>query len=156
MEFTEEQQRTLDIDWYAVDSAGELAHFTSAGSKLPPSIAISEAENDLVCEYIGTLSSDSIAVVVSDQLEDIEHFSSEEERSRYLNYFTSIAGRGIYSFDKSNVGKYSDGNYHLVAIPTTPLKIDQVPLEIRSIIERTRIAGEISEITRLSIETIFG
>ncbi len=51
MEFSKGEQLTSDIDWFAFDQNGELAHFASFSRFLPKSVACSKENNKLLTNY---------------------------------------------------------------------------------------------------------
>lgn len=59
--------------------------------------------------------------------------------------------KGLYAFDKTNLGIFNDPNYHLVAMPVTPLNVNLLPAEIANIIMKTRLNGPMGLTFNISI-----
>lgn len=154
MEYSEEAQSYLDIDWFAVDKEGNVIHFASGGGQLPYSVALSKEDNEKIAIYIRTLPVKSENVKISPVLGDEITFSNEQEKDRYLRDFTMASKKGMFSFDKSSPGDFLNKNYHLVTIPGNLLKISDLPSDIALVINRTKIKKQILGTYKLSVEEI--
>lgn len=154
MEYTEEMQCSIDIDWFAIDSEGVIVHFASGGGKLPESVALHKEDTEMVSKFFRSLREVDSEVNISPKLPTYISFSSREEESRYLQDFCSMSKRGMFSFDKSSPGDFENINYHLVSYPKDILKLERLPEEIASIVQRTKLKTRASEIFNLSIDEI--
>ena len=134
MEITIEQQESTDFDWFCVDAENHIGHFTTAGYKLlPTSVAHSTEELAIVTNFFTRELSNRSAYSVE---ESVAH-----EGSRYLHSFVSMASRGLFSYDIAS-HLSADARYFRVATPESPIKLDQLPEEIRTILEKTHWSGE--------------
>jgi hypothetical protein len=136
---TEIEQRDSDWDWYAVDAAGHIGHFTTAGQvPLPASVAADfDAAKTLIAFFDG-LTPNTTFVVSGDLEEKCGIWESVAKRDRYLASFGNAACRGLFSHDISTSGS----EYFRVASPYEPLHIDLVPVEVRILLDRTHASIE--------------
>ena len=133
---TDIEQETLDIDWFFTDG-NEIAFVASGGGRLPFYVSNKSMEEiESIAEHFKDLPIISEVVINP----DIDKFITRGTNKReYLSYFVEIAEKGLFSFDKSISNSFSDLNYHLVAKPITPLKFDELPLEIANGVARVSI-----------------
>lgn len=134
--FTDIDQNTLDIEWFLTNGP-EVAFMTSAGSMLPTSVAKSASNNKLLREYFRSLPFIGTPVINPFLNAVLGHRIDDVSYSDFLN----MARRGLYAFDKSNLGAFNDPNYYLVARPEIPLKTNTLPLEIISTLTATGFSG---------------
>ena len=147
MEFTEIEQLTQDIDWFAVDESEEIAHFASAGKLLPKSIAASREDSERVREFFRSLSTNRTAAMTDSQIDEFVQLKGESLRIQYLVDFQSMSRRGLYSYDTPLEADRS--SYFRVSCPLNPLKLAELPDDIRTIVERTRITSSFKELKLL-------
>jgi hypothetical protein len=122
MNIEEQDQWGTDFDWFCVDDAGEIGHFTTAGFKLLPKSVSSSAEDlKLVTDYF-----EKEAPVRCAHLIDGDFKGN-------LRDFLAMADRGLYSFDIETYGT----TYSRVARPEVPLRLIDLPKPIREIVGRT-------------------
>ncbi|MEA1030288.1 hypothetical protein T3A99_17110 [Pseudomonas sp. N-137] len=126
MEMDDEFLEINDLDWFASCKDGFLAHFATGGKgDVPRSIRNSLSEYELMYEYFYSLSECFEVEVVE---ENLPVFSSEVQRSRYLQSFVSMAKKGLFSHD------FGGGGYKLVAKPKNGKKISELPIEVLNVI----------------------
>jgi len=125
---TEVEQSTLDIDWFFTDG-NEIGFVASGGGKLPISVALSIDNVSILASYFRQLSP------ISDVQVNPNINSKVDER--YLSDFVYMTERGLYSFDKTVLGDFSDESYHLVSTPSTPLRLKELPGNIAQLISRS-------------------
>lgn len=94
MQFSEIEQATLDIDWYFTDGEN-VGHVASGGGMLPLSISSSKEDTKLVFNYLSKVAITS-AIIINPGLGKI----IPNIDNRYLDSFTNMARKGIFSFDK--------------------------------------------------------
>jgi hypothetical protein len=96
---TEDEQESTDFDWFCVDDAGEIGHFTTAGFKrLPRNVERSAEDRDVLEEFFERqLKGGRGYQLDADLSKEIPTLKSGLER--YLRDFVAMAGRGLYSFD---------------------------------------------------------
>ena len=126
--FTEIEQQTLDIDWFFTDQIN-IAFAASGGGKLPSSFTKIQ-KNEMLVLYFRSLPEISEVIINKDLINILPHKIDKE----YLADFVFMSKKGLYSFDKTNVGNFSDTNYHLVCKPTNPLKLQDLSTEIKEIL----------------------
>lgn len=146
--FTEIDQEILDIDWFFTDKT-EIGFVASGGGTLPNSFAKIE-KHELLVSYFRSLPEIS-DVILNENLNTI---LSHEIDDNYLNDFVFFSRRGLYAFDKTNLGMFSDTNYHLVGKPANAIKINDLPEEIKSILTQTQIHRELKELLHIDITEI--
>ena len=105
--------RGIEFDWYATDSEGHLALFSSAGSALVPALALEGAAD------VGLL--DEYFQVASPMRSDWEQF----------------AALGLFVYD---CGSMHDDTYRRVAVPATPLRHSDLPESLARAIGRVCFA----------------
>ena len=103
-----------EFDWFAVDSAGYIAHFSTAGFGPVPIIILETFSTaDLLPDEILRLSPQSGAV---------GHLPGD------LTDWLSMAARGLHSFD----WQHWDGPYRRAATPETPRHIATLPEPVQT------------------------
>ena len=120
-------QRDIDLPWVAVDAAGRLAVFTTAGEGPVPASALqaSAAVEAVVAE---------LSVVGGSKL--LVDYPRPDD-------FVSFAERGLYAYDWCDAHRTaaaSKGCYELVAVPLRPVLIGELPEGLRLPFEATLIA----------------
>jgi hypothetical protein len=134
------EQETSDIDWFFTNGE-EVGFVASGGGKLPNSVSNKSIdEMALVATYFRDLPQKS-GVTISPNLKGLILPGTDEKQ--YLSYFIEMAEKGLFSFDKTVLNRFSDTNYHLVAEPLSPLKLDDLPLKIAKVLAETKSQGAI-------------
>jgi len=136
MVISEIEQETQDIDWFFTNGK-HVCVAASAGGKLPRSVSASAADTALLASFFNALprigesvTSSGLNVTLADD-------------KQYLDAFRGFAEKGIFSFDKTVPGTFSDTRYHLVMVPTVKLKTTDLPDNILVILNRTVLPGTI-------------
>lgn len=120
---------TIDLDWFAVDQNGNLAHFASGGSGFVPNdIKSSLTDVGLFADYVFDLNETSDTILIS---ENIPNFDSSEKADRYVETFLRMAAKGFYSYDVLELTGHDKG-YSLIAKPKSPVVIDDIPNQFAS------------------------
>ena len=115
------EQYSRDIDYYVFNLKIGLLHFASAGGRLPSIIEGNDLNNEQLHLAILELPS-SYEIEINPNLTEITGLSGQQLET-YLADFISIAKRGLFSFDKTNINVQQDSNYHLVAWPKEPMPL---------------------------------
>ena len=124
-----EECAALDVEWYAVDSQGNIAVFCSAGEgSLPEFVCEDAGRTDVLAEYFAgrEITSGSVLLV--------------HRPARAAQVAREFSGRGLYYFDAD------DGTgaevcalrtyYTKQAYPQKPLRYGQLPEHIRQLLGR--------------------
>lgn len=139
---TDIEEETLDLDWFSVDDNGELAHLASGGQGfLPPSVKASKTNLNIVTAYFRELIATNGRGIESPNLVSHIQFESNAQRATYLSAFLPMGAKGLHSFD-CVLGSRRPNGYFVVARPSTPMTVDDVPDDIRQILNLTRFAGK--------------
>jgi hypothetical protein len=141
-EIPEDEQYERDFDWFCVDGAGEIGHFTTAGFKrLPRSVEHSAEGRDVLEEFFERqLKGGRGYLVDADLAMEIPPLKSGLER--YLRDFIGMADKGLYSFDiETYVSRRS--YYFRVAVPLLPICLEELPLRVRDILGLTQLEGRL-------------
>jgi len=139
MRISEEEQNCTDFDWFCVDSNGNVGHFASAGFKtLPPTVSESAEDLSFLSAFFNGLNATPEAHVLDELL------SPEHRTERYLRSFIAMANRGLFSFDIESYLK-SDICYFRVAMPKVPLRLVDIPPNVREVLGRTILKGHLLE-----------
>jgi len=120
-----------------------MGFVASAGGKLPESVSKSKENIETFALYFRGLPQ-RCTVIVNPNLHRIIPTRTIDDR--YLSDFVKMAHKGLYSFDKTILNSFLDPNYHLVAKPSRPLKISDLPPEVVKILMETRYKGNIGDI----------
>ncbi|HEY5745337.1 MAG TPA: hypothetical protein VIU12_04590 [Chryseolinea sp.] len=139
----------LDLDWFFIDVDGHLAHVCSGGGKLPISIA-ENYPHDFLLTIFRNLPSLGKADI-NPMLQKYVAFKNNKEREQYLNSFSPMTQRGLYSFDKSDLTRSLDGKYHLVSSPKITLHISMLPPEVVLQLSKTKINRRIKEVDSFDV-----
>ncbi len=135
MEIRLEDQASTDFDWFCVDEAGEIGHFTTAGFKqLPPSVSSSAEDLAVLTKYFEKDAPIKCGHLMDGDLEaELPNWKRLDLRS-----FIAMADRGLYSYDIESYLKPGIC-YFRVASPLVPLRLVDIPESIREIVERTAL-----------------
>jgi hypothetical protein len=135
------EEETIDLDWFSIDNNGEIGHFASGGQGfLPPSVKSSKSNLTRLAEFFRHSLSTNGAAIESQALLSHVQFNSRAQQARYLEDYSRMASKGLYSFN-CIMDFNRPTSYFLVVKPSCPLKVDDLPDEIRQILQ-TRFAGE--------------
>ncbi len=137
---TEIEQENLDIDWFFLNNKN-IYFVASGGGKLPHSVSESDEDNKKLINFFRNLS-DLSDVEINDELN--KKFENDSMKEKYLSDFIFMSKKGLYSFDKTILNNFLDQNYHLVAKPLNPLLVDQLPEDIKKILNKTEYRGNIN------------
>lgn len=146
---TEIEQQTLDIDWFFLNQ-DNIAFVASGGGKLPNSVAQLHEKIGFISSFFRTLP-EIADIVLNDELEVIKKGIVNEA---YLRDFIYMAKRGLYAFDKTHLNNFANVEYHLVARPLEPLKINQLPTEIITFISNTLYSGNLISDSSIILDDI--
>ncbi len=118
---TNEDIHGLEYDWLAVDSAGHIGLFSTAGGGVAPQAFLEDIEAfDVAITEILSLPP-----------------STDANCNRVLpagliNTWRLVAERGLFAFDSDPLG----GPYRLIATPHTPVSVEHLPEKIRKVASR--------------------
>lgn len=161
--FDEDEQLYSDLDWYAIDRDGRLGQFSTAGHRfLPPSFAANKEMTEKLSAYFencpykfgnyaicpdlkennlkftnSSISTGTGIKVIDEKMRN-QLFNEMISDERQLGFFRKMSSRGLYAYD-SNSFEYSSLNYFRVTIPKEELKIDDLPQDIKSILQKLRL-----------------
>lgn len=136
---SEIEQQTSDIDWFFTDGV-DIAFVASGGGKLPDSIAES-INYGLLSSFFRNLPTIS-ETIINKNLNKILETDVDE---RYLFDYNMMSEKGLYSFDKTIPNNFLEPNYHLVTQPKSPLKINDLPVQIIEILRKSKCEKKIKE-----------
>jgi hypothetical protein len=130
-------QRDIDLPWVAVDAAGRLAVFTTAGEGPVPSSALRvSAAAELAVAQLPVVGGTELLV----------NYPRPDD-------FLGWAERGLFAYDWSDVHRSSansSGCYELVAKPLCPVTLGSLSPELRAPFEATVLAAATFGQTRVS------
>jgi hypothetical protein len=123
---------TIDWDWYACDDGGNVGHFTSAGLRLLPHSAKLDRElTERLTRYFFHEAKDCSGYSVRTGVEaDAGGWKKPGSRDRYLHDFAAMARQGLFSYN-TEMRHGRDARYFLVTIPERPLRVTDLPPDIR-------------------------
>lgn len=104
MEISRIAQEITDFDWYAVDPSGYLVQFSSAGGRLPGSVAASSEALAQLTPYFLTLSTEATATHRPPDLSlFVPHVRNEYAATVYAYSSVNYAKRGLFAFNKTDL-----------------------------------------------------
>jgi hypothetical protein len=133
-----QEEFSKDWDWFASGPDGTIAHFTTAGMRsLPQSVKQDqEAAFRLIAYFFGEAPKSVRYRVRLEAEKESGGWADQLARDRYLKDFVTMASAGLFSYDTEPSRNRVD--YFLVAIPEQPLRVEQLPPEIRDLVLRTQ------------------
>lgn len=93
--------------------------------------------NDLLISYFRNLPERSEVIINPDLNSILMKGCRSGADERYLEDYVFMAKKGFYSFDKTNPNHFTHPEYHLVASPKNPLKLEDLPENILHILKKT-------------------
>jgi len=145
---SELEQQTLDIDWFFTNGH-DIAFVASGGGRLPISVAKSFKNNKLLASFFNSLPVIS-EVIINPNLNKI---ITNSVNGQYLADFELMAKKGFYTFDKTVLNNFSDSSYHLVFKPVNPIKVQQMPIEIKDALSSSCYDGNLESIIDITLVT---
>jgi hypothetical protein len=154
MLISEIDEEVNDYDWFAVDSEGQVGHFTTGGmGKLPRAVAASSDDLRLITGFFrSTLSPSTEARLAPKAREAANNANWRKGWTRPMDAkaalghcfqdFMQMASRGLYSFDHSYALDCNSPRtrpcplYYRIAIPTKPLHAIDLPMNVQTILNR--------------------
>lgn len=126
MAYTDIEIYTRDIDWFVYDTSNIHIHVASAGGILPYMIRINDEQNEQNLELVNSLQDiySEKEIEINRNILELAQIK-EQDLQFYLRDFISMAQKGFYSFDKTNINKPEDTIYHLVAKPRGNAKMEK-------------------------------
>lgn len=144
MEMDQEFLELHDLDWFASSLDGTVLHFATGGRGFVPDfVRQSISAYEEIYDYIFSISAGCGVEIVE---KNLPGFNSDIERQRYLKSFSEMAGRGVFSYDVFN-----DGGYMLIAKPVVPLKLSDLPGQVRHCVFQSAMQA-LSMVLPLDIE----
>ena len=129
----------MEFDWLAADEAGHLAQMLSSGVGRVPEVALSSEES------LFTLH------LFLDELPITEALSIPEGSFQAL--LAQPQRRGLFVYDAARAAEGErTGEYVLIAAPTWPLTLDQLPEELRGVV--ARLPGLFSDSMQLEVDGV--
>lgn len=116
-----------DVEWYALDDCGHMGMFTSGGQGPIPRAVFRDVNTHMA---------------LAEWFLNLPPRGGHELLIRYpdVTDYTQAADRGVFAFDYVSDRPTANG-YRLVAYPTHPLGIEELPDWVRDCLEDIRIVG---------------
>ena len=139
-----DDEPTLDLDWFALDAQGAVAHFTTGGcGGLPRSVAASREDVDRLRDFFLALPETGAAILNPNRASSLPLFRPRApDPAAQLRPWTATAARGLYAYDFVEDRRRRPRPYAQVARPELPLHADELPAEIRAVLQRT-VLGDV-------------
>jgi len=144
MEISAIDQEVSDYDWFAVDKEGNVGCFASGGGILPRSVAESAEDLKLLVNYFQALKAEESNYCLATAFNFPKDIVTDKQREYFLSSYAYYSARGLYSFDRNQLdrrGRAEAFEYGPITVPTNPLSIGQLPIEIQQIIMKTQCKG---------------
>ncbi|MDV6169669.1 hypothetical protein R1T16_14625 [Flavobacterium sp. DG1-102-2] len=114
MAYSEIELSSLDLDIFFSDNR-KLIHLASGGGTLPNNLISTDIYNEDVLELISKFNPE-FEIEINPNLSEILNLD-KTGLENYLESFIDMAKKGLYTYDKSNLGNFNDTTFHLVAKP---------------------------------------
>ena len=133
----QQEEFTRDWDRYAVDEDGHVGHFTTAGLRaLPKSVRQDREAAESLSRYFFEAAPVNGDFSIRPEAETDCGGWKKQGRDTYLRDFAFMASKGLFSFN-TEVSHAGASRYFLVAAPTSPLRLGDLPSSIQPVLSRT-------------------
>ncbi len=131
---SEDDERSIDWDWFAVDESGHIGHFTTAGLRLlPRSVKADEARAKSLLDFFNGLARETTLRVCLPIAEHTKGIETEAGRERYLRSFVQMGAKGLFSFDTQML--HGRGlSYFKVIQPDSPVLLGDLPRHVQTML----------------------
>ncbi|MBS1795227.1 MAG: hypothetical protein JSS81_15325 [Acidobacteria bacterium] len=138
--FSEGEQWVLDLPWYAVDLEGRIGHFTTGGEKLfPPVVAESREDWEVLNNYFENLPAIQEGnYIVCPDLRNKLDSRLVPNIFGYIKPSAEMSARGLFAYDSPPDD--NERSYIRVTMPKKELKFDDLPEEIKNILQNFRLS----------------
>ncbi|WP_425614522.1 hypothetical protein NA78x_004392 [Anatilimnocola sp. NA78] len=145
MSIADEEEEFQDFEWFAIDSTGAVAFFTSGGRGfLPQSVKMSRTELEKICRYFNSIA----AEITSFEGPFLARLGLESRADMFRPGYERVHGgmskKGLYSFDCHRTGNIPCP-YSLLTKPIVELRVEQLPRDISKIISNTVYYGKFAD-----------
>lgn len=149
--YEEWELSTLDIEWYGVDKRGQIAVFCSGGEGNIPEFVCADRERvDLLIDFFDGLSVISECEIC---------FVPPRKNPLPKQIAKEYARKGLYYFDASDHSRSAENicvyhkYYTKTAYPFTPLKMDDLPADIKAALDKNRMeVADFSAAVRIYVD----
>lgn len=137
--FTETEQWENDFNLFFIDKYGKVALLCHVGWRLlPPTIAKSKEDLEKIENYLLSLTYSKEDYSVCPDLKNHLNTNSIQDYGKYVYYFGEISSKGIYTYDSYD-SNFEERPYYRVTLPKQELNFEQLPEEIKNILEALRL-----------------
>lgn len=144
MRFSTMELQYLDILWFAIDTKGNIATFTSAGeSFVPEFVCRSKEETDYLEDYFLNQLNESTDYMLC----------SEDSDNTLMNDFKLLANKGLFCYDSCNS---LESDYSLCSYPKSPINVNNLPIEVKKILLEHTLKIDFMKEKYLNIEKAIG
>jgi hypothetical protein len=141
MDITDEDEEIEDFEWFAIDSTGAVAYFTSGGRGfLPQSVKTSRTDLEKIANYFNSIAPEITSFEGPFFARLGVKSRADMFRPGYDRVHGGMSKKGVYSFDCHRIGNIPCP-YSLVTTPIVELRVEQLPIEISIIISKTVYDG---------------
>lgn len=136
--FTKDEQWDHNYDLFIADSSGRIGHLSHVGFRLlPPSIAKSKENWKTLFDYFNNLLVETNNYIICHELSKHLNDNFLGSFDEYLEPSAKMSSRGLYSYDSYDYSS-NERPYFRVTIPKNELILDDLPQDIRNILENLR------------------
>lgn len=137
--FTKDEQWDHNYQIYLADKDGKLARFDHVGWRLlPPTIAKSKEKWLKVTEYFERVNSIGDYTICPNLLKHLD-MQSVVNYDEYIKDYGRISSKGLYSYDSDDFS-FKERPYFRITLPKKELLFEDLPQEIREILEKLRMS----------------
>lgn len=117
---------SVDMDWFAVDSYGNIAHFASGGYGMVPFFSKLEVDNvDPIFETF-FLSEEFTETIIFES--NLPSFTNDDQKKIYLSSYEKMSRKGFFSFDVGG-DEVISSTYNLISLPKEPVNLKNFDLD---------------------------
>jgi hypothetical protein len=124
MKFNRTEFYGLDFSWFVVDMNGYIAKLTTGYGPIPKAIFQDENNYIILFKYFDELP------IITNGILTREYQNKQNNGIGNYNYFVNETKQGLFSYNYSDY----DGSYELITFPGSPLNINNIPDNIRTLL----------------------
>ena len=154
MKISKIDQEILDINWFAVDATGCIAHFSSDGGQLPSSVSESSEDNTMLTSYFEHAPILSSEYHINKNLELSEYVKTSEQQARCFKSFADFSMRGLFSFSRNLSNDHKiiiHTNYDRITSPALRIHLTDLPNHLQILISKTKYIGFFDKLDQIDI-----
>jgi hypothetical protein len=144
-----------DLDWFATDRTGAIAHFATGGKGAVPLELLSDRAHVQKTLAIARALPQVCEALINPDLSKYVAFGDPTAEARYLRSFVAMAERGLFSFD-CYLDSEAPTPYFLVAKPEVPVSLGSLGVSDTQLLGLIRLHLSFSVLTHIDVAEVPG